>query len=388
MLTRRSAIIAVPLALLALAARVSGSSRSEPRLADPTPAPPPTPELRAPGRLAHAPRPGFGVQYWGDRYTAAGLAAAPHCALIIEASLAGAAAPAERERLFTADEVTRIRRGGDRPAYAYLNVAELEPNRDYWVAQFGPATDPGPPDADSPAWYAGTSPSGERLAAFWTPEWAAILERRIDAFLARGYDGVFLDDVLHYYTWSDPALAVPIQAPAPQRNADFAAAMMALVVRLGHYARERAVLANRDFVVIVNGGAFIGWDAATGDTAPTAPHPAFADYLGAIDAVAIESALGDDSQRATLDALRHGFASHGLRVLTIDYLSRQADPDYARFTARMAERAAALGFLPYVAEDEAFSRLAPPILPAGVTQPGAPCPPSAPAPADRAGAPT
>ncbi|MFO1144214.1 MAG: endo alpha-1,4 polygalactosaminidase [Amaricoccus sp.] len=399
MLTRRSAIAAVPLALLALAVRVSGSSRGEPPLApdrgdaadhsaprDPAHAPPPP---QAPGRVSHAPRSGFGIQYWGDRYTAAGLADAPHCALIIEASLAGAESPTGRERLFTADEVARIRRGGERPVYAYLNVAELEPNRDYWVARFGTAADPGAPDASSPAWYAGTGPSGEWLAAYWTPEWAAILERRIDAFLARGYDGVFLDDVLHYYTWSSPGVAVPTHAPAPKRSGDFAAAMMALVRKLGHYARLEAVLRNPGFVVVVNGGAFIGWDAATGDIAPTAPHPAFANYLASIDGIAIESVLGDEGQQATLDALRQGFASHGIPVLTIDYLSRQADADYAAFTARMAERAAALGFLPYVAANESFSRLDPPVLPSGTLTPaGSWCARPAPAPADRAGAPT
>jgi uncharacterized protein (TIGR01370 family) len=331
------------------------------------------PPARVPGRSGRAPRAGFGIQYWGEGYTAGALAKAPHAALIIEASVMGADA-GEGERLFTAAEVARIRRDGERPVYAYLNVGELEPNRDYWVEAFGGEPDPGAPGEASPAWYAGRSPSGERIAAFWTPEWAAVLERRIDAFLARGYDGIFLDDVLHYYTWSMPGVVVPARLAAregaPKRAGDFAAAMIALVLRLAAYAREGAALHDRDFAVLVNGGAFIGWDAATeGDAAPTAQHRDFATYLGAIDGIAIESALGEPAQQATVDALRHGFGMHGIPVMAIDYLSRHPGADPAGFRAEIAERARSVGFLPYVADDERFARLDPPLLPPGPAAP-------------------
>ncbi len=381
MQNRRAAIVAIPLALLALAARVTGSRGGETMLAldggaaaagppvryDGRTGRPPAP-VRLPGRAARAPRAGFGIQYWGDDYSAKALAAAPHATLIVEASLAGAEGPGVPERRFTAAEVAEIRHKGARPVYAYLNVGELEPNRDYWVAAYGDKADPGAPGAASPAWYAGPGPSGERLAAFWTEEWAAVLERRIDAFLARGYDGVFLDDVLHYYTWSMPGVAVPARLAAregaPVHPGDFAAAMQALVIRLAVHARETAALHDRGFALIVNGGAFIGWDAATtGSTAPTAPHPAFPAYLAAIDGIAIESALGDPGQQGTVDALRTGFAAHGVPVLAIDYLSRHPGADPAGFRREIADRAGANGFLPYVADDESFARLDPPLVP-------------------------
>ena len=374
MLKRRTAMVAVPLALLALAARVTGSRGGEtldrraaagPRVArDGAAGAPP----RVPGRAGRAPRAGFGIQYWGEAYTAAALAQAPHATLIVEASVAGAEGAEGRERRFTAAEVAAIRREGARPVYAYLNVGELEANRDYWVEAFGDAADPGIPREASPAWHAGRGPGGEWLAAFWTPEWAAVLERRIDAFLARGYDGVFLDDVLHYYTWSMPGVVVPARLAArpgaPGCAGDFAAAMMGLVVRLAAHARATAALRDADFAVLVNGGAYIGWDAATtGGAAPTAPHPGLEGYLAAIDGIAIESALADPAQQGTVDALRHGFRAHGIPVLAIDYLSRYPGADPASFRTRIAERAGTAGFLPYVADDERFARLDPPLLP-------------------------
>ena len=247
--------------------------------------------------------------------------------------------------------------------------ASSRPTATTGSSAFAGAADPGAPGAASPAWYAGRSPCGERLAAFWTPEWAAVLERRIDAFLARGYDGVFLDDVLHYYTWSMPGVAVPARLAAarrtPRQRGDFAAAMMALVVRLAAYARETAVLHDRDFAVIVNGGAFIGWDAATtGDAAPTAPHPG-------LRGLSRRHRRHRDRERAR----RPGAAGHRRRAAARLRRARHpgagdrlsvAAPRRRRATAsapRSPSGRRTAGFLPYVADDERFARLDPPMLP-------------------------
>jgi uncharacterized protein (TIGR01370 family) len=226
-----------------------------------------------PGRAARAPRAGFGVQYWGEDYTAAGLAAAPHCALILEASFRGADdGPGFAEARFDAAEVAQIRRDGARPAYAYLNLAELAPHRDYWTAAFGPRGAPPAPGAPAPDWFGGYSAAGEPLAAYWTEAWAEVLEAQIDALAALGYDGVFLDDLLHYYTWADPGTqavaALPAGPEGPWGLADHAEAMMQLVLRLAARARTEGPAARPDFAVLVNGGPFIGWDAATRGPAP------------------------------------------------------------------------------------------------------------------------
>jgi uncharacterized protein (TIGR01370 family) len=379
MMTGKAAAMALPLAVLlglgharadesvaALATVVSDATARAPAEAQARPA------VRA----------GFGIQYWGEDYSADGLAAAPHCALIIEASLVGAdTGPAFRERLFSATEVDRIRHQGARPTYAYLNLAELAVERDYWTAAFGAGAAPPADEADVPAWYAGKTAAGEPLAAYWTPEWEALLRARIDALLARGFDGVFLDDVLHYYTWStQPMTAALAGLPgAPKTLQDFAREMMALVLRLGHYARVEAPAARPGFALLVNGGAYIGWDAA-GANATQRP-PLFADYLEAIDGIAIESALGESPEQATLDELIASFAARGVPVLTIDFASRNQGLSPDELRALVRAQTAESAFLPYVADDERFARLDPPLLPdaqAGLTAAGQGCPPPAP----------
>jgi uncharacterized protein (TIGR01370 family) len=315
---------------------------------------------------------GFGIQYWGEDYTAETLAAAPHRALIIEASVHGADVGLDlREKLFSAEEVSVIRQGGRRPVFAYLNVGELAPYRSYWVDAFGAA---GPPGEDSnvterqvPAWYGGVSEEGEHLAAFWTPEWLEVLRHQIDAFLERGYDGVFLDDVLHYYTWGDQARLKSLQAggrtKTPKNMSEFARDMMALVLQVGMYARHDAPLARPEFALIVNGGAYIGWDAASQTGASEARDPLFDRYVDALDAIAMESALGMSPDCATVEALQQNYAAMDVPVLSIDFHSRHPLVPIDQFRAQIARLANSFGFLPYVAADELFNRLDPPILP-------------------------
>jgi uncharacterized protein (TIGR01370 family) len=315
---------------------------------------------------------GFGIQYWGENYTAEQLAAAPHHALIIEASVQGADVGLDlRERLFSAEEVFVIRHGGKRPVFAYLNVGELAPYRSYWVHAFGAA---GPPvedltlgEREVPAWYGGVSEEGEHLAAFWTTEWLEVLRHQIDAFLERGYDGVFLDDVLHYYTWGNHVrlrfLEDGDRRKIPGNISEFARDMMALVLQVGMYARHDAPLARSDFALIVNGGAYIGWDAASETAAPEVRAPLFDRYVDALDAIAMESALGASPDCATVKALQQNYAAMGVTVLSIDFHSRHPLVPIDEFRAHIACLASTFGFMPYVASDELFNRLDPPILP-------------------------
>jgi endo-alpha-1,4-polygalactosaminidase (GH114 family) len=202
---------------------------------------------------------------------------------------------------------------------------------------------------------------------------------------------MFLDDVLQYYAWSDNRHAVPpnlaARAGAPRRLADFAREMMALVVRLGTYARSEAPHARRDFAVLVNGGVYIGWDAASGKGAPTTWHPLFDTYLTAIDAIAIESVLASPDQTTTIAELQNTFAHRGVPVLTIDYLSRHPQASAKSIRDQISRQARSLGFRPYIAHDERFAELDPPLLTdarVSATVPATACSRTAPAAADRA----
>jgi uncharacterized protein (TIGR01370 family) len=310
---------------------------------------------------------GFGVQYWGEGYTADALAGSPHGLLIIEATKVGAQYSATgREELFSAEEIFEIRKGGARPVLGYINLSEIETYRDYWVEMASArGEDPGASVLDPPpVWFGALTTAGEQLAAFWTPEWEAILKERVDRLLALGLDGVFLDDVLHYYGWAvgqDLQMVDGVDlAGAPEGATGFARAMMGLVERLAAHAKSRRC----DVAFIVNNGAFIGRDAGPDgepDDGNEGARSAFDRYRDAIGGIMSESTLAPERQDKTIEALREDFVEHGVPVLTVDLASRAPDLSAQKFRALVAERAGEAGFIPYVADDEAFDRLYPPL---------------------------
>jgi hypothetical protein len=176
-----------------------------------------------------------------------------------------------------------------------------------------------------------------------------------------------LDDVLHYYTWGGHAQLGSLQGgdrtKMPGNMSEFARDMMALVLQVGMYARNEAPLARPDFALIVNGGAYIGWDAASQTDAPEVRAPLFDRYIDALDAIAMESALGTSPDCATVKALQQNYSAMDVIVLSIDFHSRHPLVPIDQFRAHIARLANSFGFLPYVAADELFNRLDPPILP-------------------------
>ena len=275
---------------------------------------------------------GYGIQYWGDGFDPEHLAAQPHGLLILELTRQGAA-PGLPERRFGPADVDLIRQGGARPVLGYLNLSETEPYRDYALTD-GAAT---------ARWQGGTSAAGEPLAAYWDHAWREIMLRRVDALMATGVDGIFLDDPMHYYTHA-AGLAGPAAAGGPAGFPGFAAAMMDLVIAIADRARSRSCTA----LVVVNNAVFIGRDAGPAQAA------SFARYRDAVDAILIENALGAAGHADTLTALQEDFAAAGVAVLTVDV----AAGDAAR---RIALTARAMGFAPYVIDEDSFSRLYPPV---------------------------
>ena len=190
-------------------------------------------------RLGKALANGFGVQYWGQDYNAEALAEQPHGLLIIEAAKLGAQYSAHgREEFFSPEEIKMISQEGARPVLAYLNVSEIEEYRDYWVDQLASRHDS--PSAGPPEWFGPLAQHGDRLAAFWLPEWRDILLERVDGLMSSGVNGIFLDDLLHYYTHSVNAHSKWPSATRPDGPTDAAAlaqAMMDLVVAISERVR-------------------------------------------------------------------------------------------------------------------------------------------------------
>jgi uncharacterized protein (TIGR01370 family) len=296
---------------------------------------------------------GFGVQYWGEGYSPDTLEAARHGLLIIEATK-GVRLGGAGEVRFSGDEIRRMRRGGERPVLGYLNLTEIETYRDYWV-NASPLEKAGGKDAQFyPDWYAAVTSSGERLAAYWRPEWENIVMQRLAAMLELGLDGVFLDDLLHYYTWASGETVQRLEhAPLedePKDASGFAKALMHLVARL----RAGANTHRCDFLIVVNNGVFVGRDG--NDT------EAFAHYRNALDAILVESFLEPMPQHQAITAVNEDFSAHGVPVLSIDFVSSARAGSSAITRDRVAASAAKVGFLPYVADDQTFDRLYPPII--------------------------
>ncbi len=302
--------------------------------------------------LVRALKGGFGIQYWGETYTASHLAAAPHGLLILEATRVGThETSAEGEILFDCDEVSEIRQGGKR-VLGYLNLTEIEVYRDYWRDH---ARQTSPEGLFSAAWIGPRTSDDERLARYWTPAWEAMLLGRVDRLMARGFDGVFLDDLLHYFSFVSGEFLDWAGTGPGQRRTTFAAAMMELVLRLTDRVRRH----RPDAVVVVNNGVFLPGDAAAEIGA--AAEELTERYLDAIDGILVESAFGAGENAVTHRALSDRYASRGICVLTVDFADQVGAVTQTPFREYVRSRAAGLGFAPYAVDDPMFDRLYPPL---------------------------
>lgn len=307
-------------------------------------------------RIDRALRRGVGVQYWGRDYDAAALARAPHGLLVIEATRVGAPdSDSGREIHFPPEAVREIRDDGERIALGYVNVGEIETYRDYW-------SDAVRADAagrkEAFAWRGPKSNEGELLAKYWTPQWEEILFARVDRIMAQGYDGVFLDDVLHYFTFAAGLLAPGSawsDSGAPSGATGFARAMMRLVRKVADRARAH----DREALVVVNNGGYIGRDAGA-DRSGAGPS-AFDIYRAGIDGVLVENMFAPNASPEALTVIGEDYQSRGVRVLTVDFVSRFPGMSSGQVRDEVTSRARRRGFAPYVADDDRFDRLYEPI---------------------------
>lgn len=316
-------------------------------------------ELRR-ARLRQALKSGFGVQYWGETFTADHLATAPHGAFIIEtAKIGGSSTYKSREIFFSADQVRQIGHDGRRPVLGYLNLSKIETYRDYWLDALASAKGRDTLVQGDAPWIGPSLGSDGTLARFWTPDWEAILADRVDRLMSLGIDGLFLDDVLQYYAYYSSVaegrsgFAV---SDGPATAAEFANAMIKLVLAVASRARKH----NCGALIVVNNGVFIGRDAGE-DPPGSLRQDSFDSYRSALDGILIESVFASGGNAAAISALHEDFASLGLPVMTIDFANSVAGVPGAETRGAIAQRADSEGFAPYVADDAIFNRLYPPI---------------------------
>src|SRR5581483_3384614 len=125
--------------------------------------------------------------YWLDNPDLKQLGASAFDLLVIDASADGSAAHA-----FAAQQIEMVRRANpQRRVVAYLSIGQAESYRGYWQ----PGWRPGAPDwlgAPDSAW------PGNYWVKYWQPAWQELIYRYLDAIVAAGFDGVYLDRVDAY----------------------------------------------------------------------------------------------------------------------------------------------------------------------------------------------
>ena len=200
------------------------------------------------------------------------------------------------------------RHGAD--AYAYLSVGEVGPTRAYGA------------DVDD-AWVLGTNPAWDsRVMDASSPGWTDLLSRRVDALVAAGYHGLFLDTLDSHRLFADTPAARAVQEQA----------LVAWLARTRARHPELALIANRGFELL---------DRAAPHLEAVAAESLYARW----DNAAGEYADVPPADRAWLAGkLSEAVREHGLEAIAIDYLP-PARRDEAREVAR---RIAADGFTPWV----------------------------------------
>ncbi len=248
--------------------------------------------------------------YWLDNPDVRQLGASRFDLLVIDSSADGSAAHA-----FTADQIETLRRTVPRRrVVAYLSIGQAESYRGYWQRGWRPGS-PGWLGAQDPAWH------GNYWVRYWQPAWQEVIYRSLDAMIAAGFDGVYLDRVDAYQ-----------EEYAAGHEQD----MVQFVAQLARYARARSPL-GEDFGIIAQNAEELAGD-----------HP---DYVRLVTGIAREEvylrATDIPTSRAAraqaeryLDLFLHG----GKLVLTVDYASR---PELICSAYRLAR---AKGYIPYVTD--------------------------------------
>jgi cysteinyl-tRNA synthetase len=294
------------------------------------------------------------------------LAAAPHDLLVVEPSRFG-----DASSRFMPDEVRTMQRrpdGARRVVLAYVSIGEVEDFREVWRRDWtssGKAR--GKLTEQAPAWLGPVNPDWpeSRKVRFWDPAWRRTLVNEekhgaLDAIVAQGFDGAYLDIIDAYYFWGAEVERNDLRTGDPHDEQEAARRMAELVVALAEHARRTTPA----FFLVPQNGEFILTDLREGLRPQPGDGALAKAYLDAIGAIGVEDLyhFGDDDENNPLEVddervavLQEDFLNAGKPVLVVDYLDR---PELVEGFVRRASRD---GFLPYAAPKRGLDRLARPV---------------------------
>ncbi len=285
----------------------------------------------------------FGLLYQGTQYTAAELAKMTHDLLIINPGKSSNTNVVKSEVLWTAAELASIKNTGEaKVLIGYLNTSKINTFSGSWNTSWVDAN--GNPKSDA-SWLGTKDPNftNTYLVDYKSAEWKTVLYARMDKMIKDGFNGIFLDDVLEYYTRN-----------ANDKSKIYAAAeaMRDLVVDLRAHADQTLKTLNKDpdkFLFIVNGAPYLISDGNKEGLDPLTQ--ADLNYFKAIDAF-----VGENYFSRNLDyAWEKAQAEFGFRGITLLSLDTDQVTDQQRID--IMKLAISEGFLPFATENSSYDTL-------------------------------
>lgn len=209
----------------------------------------------------------------------------------------------------TAEDIRYLQSQGKK-VVSYLSIGEAEEYRDYWKPEWK-THPPAFLEQENPDW------PGNYKVRYWDSTWQQVIFDKLDAIVAAGYDGVYLDIVDGYYYFEEKG-----RKQAAEEMIQFVSAMA-----------KRAKAVNPQFLIIPQNAV----DLVENDR-----------YRAVIDGLGKESTWYVDNRPATAEELAWSLkfldqiVAEGKFILAIDYpteLTKQCD-----FMKKARER----GFMPFV----------------------------------------
>jgi len=208
-------------------------------------------------------------------------------------------------------DVERIRAGkAGRKVIAYISIGEAEDYRPYWKEKWKRV---------KPEWLRGENPDweGNYIVDYWHPEWQAIILKSIDAAMASGFDGIYLDIVNGFETFEKKGNQYIDNRKNPATGQSYRRDMVDWVKRIA----ARARVTRADALVIPQNGAQL---------------LAHADFRKAVSGIGIEDLFTYDNKLQPADESRYvvGFLDKlkgtGKPVVVIEYANKKALVESAR----------------------------------------------------------
>lgn len=223
--------------------------------------------------------------------------------VVIEHADYSGAAP----RPYSAAELNVMRGGEDRLLVSYLSIGEAEDYRSYWKPQW---------DRKLPGFIAGANPEwpDNYKVRYWSKAWQEIVFDQVDAIVAQGFDGLYLDIIDAFAFWEEEM---------PDSGIDYRAEMVGFVAAIRKHAHDklRALGEDRPFAILGQNGEEL------------VDEPG---YLDAVDGIGKEDLrfYYPNGREASFDTVPEGWyrgsiellgraVDHGTFVGVIEYMTQQ-----------------------------------------------------------------